>query len=165
MDRPRAVVRVGPQLMGQMMDEEKFFRVLGLPLGATTAAIRAAYLAKIKQYHPDCNCDPGARAAFQEVQDAYRTLCDRPPAQVAGFEPLLRDEDPVDPGPEAAIDEPEGPDAAPLVREVMASENLVILFDGFSRSAPDRAAATAGTRSRRGSTDRPTGPSTDSATP
>ena len=57
-------------------------RVLGVPLGATLTQIKAARREKAKRYHPDWNKDPEAVSEFQRVYGAYRTLLDRPPAQI-----------------------------------------------------------------------------------
>lgn len=49
------------------------YEILGVPKDATPEAIRAAYLKKAKELHPDAGGDPEAFAAMQE---AYETLSD-----------------------------------------------------------------------------------------
>jgi curved DNA-binding protein CbpA len=48
------------------------YRVLGIARGAEDEQIRAAYLAKVKQFPPDRS--PGE---FEQVRDAYELLRDR----------------------------------------------------------------------------------------
>lgn len=54
--------------------EKNHFEALGLEIGASKAAVRAAYKAQAQRTHPD---RPGGSAeAFQRVQAAYTALCD-----------------------------------------------------------------------------------------
>jgi len=61
------------------MTDEELFAVLGVGPGADAEALRAAYLAKIRQHPPER--DP---EMFGRVRDAYRTLSD-PKRKMARF--------------------------------------------------------------------------------
>ena len=51
-----------------------YYKVLDLSFDATPAEIRANYLRKAKEFHPDKN--PYAKDKFQAIQEAYQTLSD-----------------------------------------------------------------------------------------
>ncbi|KAK6039989.1 DnaJ domain protein [Cooperia oncophora] len=53
-----------------------YYAVLGVPPGATTKEIKAAFYSLSKKYHPDRNRDNQAEAAskFQQVSLAYEVL-------------------------------------------------------------------------------------------
>ena len=52
------------------------YATLGVPPTAKTAAIRAAYLALMREYHPDRNRDPAAIARAQAAIAAFKVLGD-----------------------------------------------------------------------------------------
>ncbi|KAF8513731.1 DnaJ-domain-containing protein [Hysterangium stoloniferum] len=52
------------------------YETLNVPKNASKAAIKASYYKLSKKYHPDVNTDPGAKARFQAVSDAYSILGD-----------------------------------------------------------------------------------------
>jgi DnaJ-class molecular chaperone len=54
------------------LSKSDLYRVLGIGEGAEDEPIRAAYLAKLKQFPPD-RCP----AEFEQVRDAYELLRDR----------------------------------------------------------------------------------------
>jgi len=61
------------------MAEQKrdYYEVLGVEKGADDAAIKKAYRALAKKYHPDMNPDdPNAEAKFKEASEAYAVLSD-----------------------------------------------------------------------------------------
>ena len=62
-----------------VMAEQKrdYYEVLGVEKGADDAAIKKAYRALAKKYHPDMNPDdPNAEAKFKEASEAYAVLSD-----------------------------------------------------------------------------------------
>jgi DnaJ-class molecular chaperone len=73
------------------MTDVDFYQVLGVPPSASERSIRDAYLALVRQLHPD-RVGPGGTARFQAITEAYDTLsnptkrrrydllCDRVPA-------------------------------------------------------------------------------------
>ncbi len=52
------------------------YATLGVPPTAKTAAVRAAYLALMREYHPDRNSDPAATVRAQAVIEAFKVLGD-----------------------------------------------------------------------------------------
>ena len=62
-----------------MADKRDYYEVLGISKGADDAAIKKAYRALAKKYHPDMNPDnKEAEAKFKEVNEAYevpKTSC------------------------------------------------------------------------------------------
>eukprot|EP00815_Leptocylindrus_aporus_P008188 CAMPEP_0116056394 /NCGR_PEP_ID=MMETSP0322-20121206/3998_1 /TAXON_ID=163516 /ORGANISM="Leptocylindrus danicus var. apora, Strain B651" /LENGTH=203 /DNA_ID=CAMNT_0003540223 /DNA_START=24 /DNA_END=635 /DNA_ORIENTATION=+ len=53
------------------------YSVLGIQWGATTKEVKAAFISKAKEYHPDVNTSDEARIAqekFQRVKDAYEAI-------------------------------------------------------------------------------------------
>lgn len=61
-----------------MADQKRdYYEVLGVEKGADDAAIKKAYRALAKKYHPDMNPDdPNAEAKFKEASEAYAVLSD-----------------------------------------------------------------------------------------
>ena len=60
-----------------MAEKRDYYEVLGVPRGADDAALKKAYRALAKKYHPDTN--PGnaeAEAKFKEASEAYAVLSD-----------------------------------------------------------------------------------------
>ncbi|MCX7606967.1 MAG: DnaJ domain-containing protein [Bacteroidia bacterium] len=53
-----------------------YYDVLGLPFGASEAAIKSRYRELAKMYHPDLNPSPEAARKMQELNEAYRVLID-----------------------------------------------------------------------------------------
>lgn len=52
------------------------YKTLGIARTASKDAVRKAYLALAKKYHPDINKAPTANAMFQKIQEAYSVLSD-----------------------------------------------------------------------------------------
>jgi hypothetical protein len=51
------------------------YKILGVPFGASTEEVTAAYKKLSEKFHPDANAgDPFFRERFKEVQEAYQTL-------------------------------------------------------------------------------------------
>jgi DnaJ-class molecular chaperone len=61
------------------MDPKKdYYRILGVPAGASAEEIRKAFRRLAKKHHPDVN--PGDKAAesrFKEANEAHEVLSDR----------------------------------------------------------------------------------------
>jgi curved DNA-binding protein CbpA len=55
--------------------KRSYYRILGVPREESAANIRSAYHRLAQQYHPD-RAGPEGKLAFQEVNEAYNTLCD-----------------------------------------------------------------------------------------
>ena len=55
-------------------DPRGYYTCLGLRPWATAADIRAAYHRCAKQWHPDVDPRPEAKARFQAITEAYRIL-------------------------------------------------------------------------------------------
>jgi molecular chaperone DnaJ len=58
-----------------MEKRKDFYRILGVPRDASTAAIKRAYRRLAKKLHPDTGARDAAEA-FQDLQTAYETLAD-----------------------------------------------------------------------------------------
>lgn len=58
------------------MASRDFYDILGVARAATADALRKAYRAKAREFHPDVNKSPDAAAKFAEVQRAYDVLSD-----------------------------------------------------------------------------------------
>ena len=61
--------------MGAVLRYDHYI-VLGVPRDAGAAAIKQAFRARVKQWHPDRNPDPRAAVVFNAVHEAYRVLSD-----------------------------------------------------------------------------------------
>uniref|UniRef100_R4G4S3 Putative molecular chaperone dnaj superfamily n=2 Tax=Rhodnius TaxID=13248 RepID=R4G4S3_RHOPR len=59
-----------------------YYKILGIPKGATTEAIKKAYRQLALKYHPDKNKSPGAEERFKEVAEAYEVLSDQKKREV-----------------------------------------------------------------------------------
>jgi len=63
--------------VGRTMPERDYYEILGVAHDATPEAIKKAYRALARKYHPDVNPgDKKAEARFKEVQQAYDILSD-----------------------------------------------------------------------------------------
>jgi curved DNA-binding protein CbpA len=56
------------------MDPKGYYTCLGIDPFATADQIRAAYHRRAKQWHPDVDPSPWAKACFQAINEAYQTL-------------------------------------------------------------------------------------------
>ena len=63
------------------------YNTLGIPQSADLAAVRDAYRAKAKLYHPDVSTFPDAQERFILITQAYHLLCD--PAKRARYDRLM----------------------------------------------------------------------------
>lgn len=68
------------------MKYKDYYAALGVPRDADEAAIKRAYRALARQYHPDVSKEPNAEARFKESAQAYATLKD--PAKRAAYDEL-----------------------------------------------------------------------------
>lgn len=61
-----------------MADDGKpdYYETLGVPRGAASDDLRAAYRRLARKYHPDVSQDPDAEARFKEINEAYQVLSD-----------------------------------------------------------------------------------------
>ena len=60
------------------MPDRDYYEILGVARDATPEAIKKAYRALARKYHPDVNPgDKSAEARFKEVQHAYDILSDK----------------------------------------------------------------------------------------
>lgn len=54
-----------------------YYKIMGIPKDTPQSDIRAAYLRRTKQFHPDLHPDdPKAKAKFQALNEAYKVLSD-----------------------------------------------------------------------------------------
>eukprot|EP01138_Halocafeteria_seosinensis_P013145 gb/GECG01013425.1/.p1 GENE.gb/GECG01013425.1/~~gb/GECG01013425.1/.p1 ORF type:complete len:223 (+),score=33.89 gb/GECG01013425.1/:1-669(+) len=53
-----------------------YYRVLGVPKGASEEQVKSAYRKLARQYHPDKNDSPEAKEKFMQIRDAYEVLTD-----------------------------------------------------------------------------------------
>ncbi|WP_180369974.1 DnaJ domain-containing protein, partial [Oenococcus oeni] len=58
------------------MDNEEYYKILGVAKSASQDEIKHAYRKMSKKYHPDLNHQPGAEDKYKQVQEAYETLGD-----------------------------------------------------------------------------------------
>ncbi|NRA11252.1 MAG: J domain-containing protein [Crocinitomicaceae bacterium] len=61
------------------MPKSKYYKILGLPNGASQTEIRKKYRKLVMQYHPDKNDSPKAEENFILLKDAYEILMDKKP--------------------------------------------------------------------------------------
>ena len=55
-----------------------YYKILGLQRGATRAEIKSAYRRLVKLFHPDRDQSPDTEEMYKEIQEAYKTLLERP---------------------------------------------------------------------------------------
>lgn len=53
-----------------------YYKVLGIPKGASDDEIKKAYRKQALRYHPDKNKSPEAEDQFKEIAEAYDVLSD-----------------------------------------------------------------------------------------
>uniref|UniRef100_A0A3Q3WR79 J domain-containing protein n=1 Tax=Mola mola TaxID=94237 RepID=A0A3Q3WR79_MOLML len=53
-----------------------YYKVLGIPRGASEDETKKAYRKQALRYHPDKNKSPGAEEKFKEIAEAYDVLSD-----------------------------------------------------------------------------------------
>ncbi|MBE5816184.1 MAG: J domain-containing protein [Clostridiales bacterium] len=58
------------------MQYKDYYKILGVEKNADTAAIKKAYRALAKKYHPDSNKSPEAEEKFKDISEAYEVLKD-----------------------------------------------------------------------------------------
>lgn len=59
-----------------MAAKRDYYEVLGVQRNAQPDEIKKAFRKLARQYHPDINKEPGAEAAFKEINEAYEVLSD-----------------------------------------------------------------------------------------
>jgi curved DNA-binding protein len=63
-----------------------YYEILGIENGANEAAIKKAYRALARKYHPDVSKDPKGEEKFKDLSEAYKTLKD--PEKRAAYDQL-----------------------------------------------------------------------------
>lgn len=68
------------------MEYKDYYRVLGVPRGASHEEIKKAYRLLARKFHPDVSKEPNAEEKFKEVAEAYEVLKD--PKKRAAYDRL-----------------------------------------------------------------------------
>lgn len=71
------------------MEFKDYYRIVGVPRGATADEIKRAYRRLARKHHPDVSKDPQAEARFKELGEAYEVLKD--PVKRAAYDRLGAD--------------------------------------------------------------------------
>lgn len=58
------------------LNRKDYYDTLGINRNSSQGDIKKAYFKLAKQYHPDVNKTEGAKAKFEEINEAYETLGD-----------------------------------------------------------------------------------------
>jgi len=58
----------------RLLAKKDYYSILGVPKNASETDIKKAYFNLAKQYHPDVNKSPDAKAKFAEINNAYETI-------------------------------------------------------------------------------------------
>ncbi len=58
------------------MEDKDYYRILGVPKGATKEQIKEAYRKLVLKHHPDINKDKDSERKMQEINEAYAVLGD-----------------------------------------------------------------------------------------
>ena len=58
------------------LNRKDYYDTLGVGKNSSQGDIKKAYFKLAKQYHPDVNKTEGAKAKFEEINEAYETLGD-----------------------------------------------------------------------------------------
>lgn len=58
------------------MEYKDYYKIMGVPRGATQDEIKRAYRKLARKYHPDVSKEPNAEEKFKEVGEAYEVLKD-----------------------------------------------------------------------------------------
>ncbi len=58
------------------MQYKDYYKIMGMPRGASQDEIKRAYRKLARKYHPDVSKEPDAEARFKEVNEAYEVLKD-----------------------------------------------------------------------------------------
>jgi DnaJ domain len=66
----------GGRTMASVKDPKGYYARLGVTASANAADIKKAYRQLAKAIHPDISRDAGAKARFQEINEAYAVLSD-----------------------------------------------------------------------------------------
>lgn len=105
-------------------DPRGYYSILGLPLNADAAAIKAAFRRKAMELHPDRSNSSDATKQFQLLNEAYGVLSD--PASRAQYDTLsIKAEE----RPAATREEPPEPIVCSCCRKVTAQPRYAIFFE------------------------------------
>jgi DnaJ-class molecular chaperone len=58
------------------VEYKDYYKILGVPKGASTEDVKKAYRKMARQYHPDVNRKPEAEKRFKEINEAHEVLSD-----------------------------------------------------------------------------------------
>ena len=78
-------------LSSRVASRDHLYRLLGIKHDALPAEVRAGYILKVKENHPDVCRQPGAAERFREVSRAYQILID--PQQRKMYDQGMSDEE------------------------------------------------------------------------